>query len=221
MPAVMIVTTGACTLVGVRRRLGIPLTQLRVSQGIFQQAGWRTVLVSPQGGEVPYDSGTLSEKWLRDGRLAATTTALTDADPTEFDAALIIGGHGALVDLVANTDLHRIVSGFAGAGKPIGAVDHGTAVLAAVRRSGVAMMSGVRATGRSDDEERRSGQLALLPRTTEQMLRDAHARSSFGAAWRPNVLVHGQLITGQNPSSTSLTVQSLLAASASATRLAA
>jgi putative intracellular protease/amidase len=179
------------------------------------------VLLSPQGGEVPYDSGSVSEKWLRDGKLTATTTALADADPTDFDATLIIGGHGALVDLVDNTDLHRIVAEFAGEGKPIAAVDHGTAVLAAARPNGVAMMSGVIATGRSDDEERRSGHLGVLPRTTEQMLRDAHARSSFGPAWRPHVLVHGRLISGQNPSSTSLTVQSLLAASASASRLAA
>src|SRR6478752_8714318 len=133
MPAVLIVTTGAGSLGGIQRKLGAPLAQLGLSRSVFEQAGWRTVVMSPQGGEVAFDSGSVSEKWLGEGKLTTTTAALTAADPTEFDAALIVGGHGALADLVHNADLHRILASFVEEGKPIGAVDHGAAVLTSVR----------------------------------------------------------------------------------------
>jgi len=178
-------------------------------------------VMSPQGGEVAFDSGSVSERWLGEGKLTTTTRALTEADPTEFDATLIVGGHGALADLVHDDDLHRILASFVEEGKPIGAVDHGAAVLTSVRPHGAPLLSGVRATGRSDDEEHRSGHRGLLPRSTQTLLRDANARCSFGPAWRPHVVVDGQLIFGQNPSSTQLTVESLLAVAATASLRAA
>jgi putative intracellular protease/amidase len=80
--------------------------------------------------ERPYNS---SDNYLR--RLEAYHRALeiVDRDIAEFDAILIVGGSGPIVDLANNERVHSLVLAFHRAGKPVAAECYGVACLAFAR----------------------------------------------------------------------------------------
>lgn len=80
--------------------------------------------------ERPYFS---ANKYIRE--LEAYNNALDEAQAqlVEYDALLIVGGSGPMVDMVNNQRLHDVILGFYKLGKPIGAECYGVTCLAFAR----------------------------------------------------------------------------------------
>lgn len=98
---------------------GVEQSELEKPRAAFDQAGARTLLVSPRSGEI---QGVTHQQ---NGRKFLVDVELVDANPDGFDALLLPGG-------VANPDTLRtipeavsFVRHFAEAGKPIAAICHG------------------------------------------------------------------------------------------------
>jgi protease I len=98
---------------------GVEQSELQKPREAFEQAGARTLLVSPRAGQIQ------GVEHQHDGRKFAVDVELADANPDGFDALLLPGG-------VANPDSLRtipeaitFVRHFAEAGKPIAAICHG------------------------------------------------------------------------------------------------
>lgn len=98
---------------------GVEQSELEEPRAAFEQAGARTLLVSPHSGQIQ------AVTHQQNGRKFAVDVELSDANPDGFDALLLPGG-------VANPDALRIipeavsfVRHFAEAGKPIAAICHG------------------------------------------------------------------------------------------------
>lgn len=67
----------------------------------------------------------------------------------KYDAILLVGGSGPIVDMVNNQRLHEIVLGFNKAGKPIAGICYGVAVLAFARdfNERISIINGKHVTG--------------------------------------------------------------------------
>ena len=84
---------------------------------------------SPSGPTWP--ATTTCARWRPTGR--AVDEAQKEDRPSEYDALLIVGGSGPIVDLVNNQRVHDLILGFYKANKPIGAECYGVACLAFAR----------------------------------------------------------------------------------------
>lgn len=91
----------------------------------------QTLNLSTLFPERPYFS---SDNFLRqleayyEARRAAQEKAVTD-----YDAVLLVGGSGPIIDMVNNQRVHDLVLGFHAANKPIGAICYGVAALVFAR----------------------------------------------------------------------------------------
>ncbi|WP_431683595.1 type 1 glutamine amidotransferase domain-containing protein [Kitasatospora sp. KL5] len=73
--------------------------------------------------------------------------------------------------------------------------------LAANRADGTSAFAGRKITAFSNEEERQGGLAAKAIWLLEDRLEDIGADVQVASPWTPNVVVHGNLLTGQNPMS--------------------
>ncbi|MFI6085769.1 type 1 glutamine amidotransferase domain-containing protein [Streptomyces sp. NPDC051217] len=136
------------------------------------------------------------------GELAAPKP-LSEVDTAAYDAVFIPGGHGPMEDLAHDPDLGRVLTEFDTAGKIIAPLCHGPAALLTANRPGGGwLFEGRNLTVFTNEEERLNGTADHAPWLVESVLRarGAVVRSAANA-WESNVVVDGNLITGQNPGS--------------------
>lgn len=213
MTNAVLISTSCHVLPGSDRRTGVALPQFGAVRNALLGYGWDVVLASPKGGFVPVDAGSWSEEWADAANHLGDSVALQDLTSADADIWIVLGGHGALVDLPENLTLARLLGLAAAAGRPIIGLDHGAAALAEVRTPDeVPIVAGLRVTGRSDAEERDVRHHWIPRPSTEQRLRAAGARYSATSAWEPYVVAEGSVMTAQNPASVAPAMGMLLAA---------
>jgi putative intracellular protease/amidase len=93
----------------------------------------------------------------------------------EFDAMLLVGGSGPMIDMVNNYRVHDLILGFLDAGKPIAAECYGVACLAQARDYGVrkSIIWGKHVTGHAIEYDYRDRTGVLDPRTGKILTRTA------------------------------------------------
>lgn len=146
------------------------------------------------------------------GELAAPKT-LSDVDTAAYDAVFIPGGHGPMEDLAHDPDLGRILTEFDAAGKIIAPLCHGPAALLTANRPGGGwLFQGRTLTVFTNEEERLNGTADNAPWLVESVLRARGAVVHSAAnAWESNVVVDGNLISGQNPGSSKALAEKVIA----------
>ncbi len=105
----------------------------------------------------PYPS---SAKYLREMEAYhERVDALVAKDLTKFDALVIVGGSGALVDLANNQRLHDLILGFVKLDKPVAAECYGVSCLAFARdfREKKSLLCGKHVTGHPVDYDYADG----------------------------------------------------------------
>jgi putative intracellular protease/amidase len=221
MSKVLIALTGARVWSqrdGTQRPTGFWAEEFAVPHRLLAEAGIDITIATP-GGVVPVpDQMSLSpEANNGDAEAAASFGAyldevqpllnnperLEDIDPAIFDAVLIPGGHGPMQDLAVNSDIARILSAMLpDTTKIVASLCHGPAsFMAAGDESGNWLFKGRTMTAFTDEEENQTGLDKNAPWLLEARLRAGGANVTGGPAWHPNVVVDGNLITGQNPAS--------------------
>ncbi len=214
----LIVTTSADTLAP-DHPTGLWLEEFAVPFNTLTEAGVEIVVASPKGGAVPLDPKTepdekQRQKWA--GALGAleATKRLSEVTAEGFDALFFPGGHGPLMDLSDNADLKALIESFDRAGKIIAALCHGpAALLNACNASGEPLIKGRKVTGFTNMEERLVMLHSVVPFLLEDAMKERGA--DFDSAFVPmvsHVVRDGNLITGQNPSSSQTLADELLAA---------
>ena len=218
MPKILCVLTGAdhWTLNdGTQHPTGFWAEELLAPLEVFSEAGIDVDLASPEGrtpvvDEGSLDPGTIGEDESAKQRKAldalsdrlASTLVLADVDPGSYDAVFIPGGHGPMEDLAVSEDLGRILVTMLDGGKVVSSVCHGPAsLLPATRDDGSWLFAGRQLTAFTDAEEQQAGLADKAPWLLESRLRESGASFSSGEAWKPFVVVDGNLVTGQNPAS--------------------
>lgn len=224
-PRILMIVTSNARLGDTGQPTGLWAEELAVPYYALVDAGAEVTLASPAGGAAPIDPGSVKprgqndavvERLLADEALQAriaATSRVSDLDGTRFDAVFFPGGHGTMWDLPVDPGVTRVVERAFAAGQLIASVCHGAAGLVTARRpDGQPIVHGLRVNSFTDAEEAAVGLDQVVPFLLETRLRELGGRFEGAANWQPFAIRDGQLITGQNPQSSHLVAQTLLAA---------
>lgn len=220
---ILMVLTSHDRLGDTGERTGFWLEEFAAPYYVFRDAGAEITLASPRGGQPPLDPRSDDESAQTEAtrrfrndpeaqKALANTVKLSEIDPAQFDAVFYPGGHGPLWDLAEDADSIRVIETLAQAGRPVGAVCHGPAVLRHAKGpDGKPLVAGRKVTGFTNTEEQAVGLTDIVPFSVEDMLKENGATFTRGPDWAAHAVTDGNLVTGQNPASSEEAARQLLA----------
>ncbi|MBT2690936.1 type 1 glutamine amidotransferase domain-containing protein [Bacillus sp. ISL-47] len=187
----------------------------------LEEAGHQVNLASPLGGKPEIDKMSIGEEYdpqgtykaLYESGRADDTQKLSDINHDDYDAVLVVGGHGAMYDLAKNADLHNIINKIYDNGGIVAAECHGPAPLIwTTRPDGKSIISGKKVTGYPDEIEPEV-LLDILPFSLEQEMRNIaeydqdDLNKPAHAVWADD-----QIVTSRDPFSSELMGEELVKA---------
>ncbi len=180
-------------------------------------------VATPKGGAAPIDpssdtpdaSTEATERFKNDNvaqEIIKNTLVLADINAGDFDAVFYPGGHGPLWDLANDAKSIKLIETFNKQKKPIGFVCHAPAALKDVKNEdGSPLVKGKKVTGFTNSEEEAVQLTKVVPFLVEDMLKTNGGIYSKKEDWAAYAVQDGNLITGQNPASSELVAEKLLA----------
>ncbi|MFJ8361775.1 type 1 glutamine amidotransferase domain-containing protein [Streptomyces sp. NPDC093984] len=230
MPKILMIISGANSLTladGSSHPTGYWAEEVAASHEALTGAGAEVVIATPGGVQPTVDVLSLDER----GGVSAPDAqrfrtylegirdqldhplSLGQARLDDYDALYIPGGHAPMVDLVSDSDLGRLLNEADAQGTLVAALCHGVAgLLSATKQDGSFAFAGRALTSFTDEEERQGGLGDNTPYFLESRLRERGAVVENGAPWSDTVVTDGNLVTGQNPQSSTSTAQAVLKA---------
>lgn len=215
---VLFIVTNAAVIGPHNRKTGFFFAEVAHPYDVLDKAGIAIEFASPKGGWTPYDAydekdpaqkAFFESKAFR--RLNHSRT-LSEVDAADYDAILVPGGLGPMVDIARNAEVQKAVVRAWSTGKIVTAVCHGPCSLLGVDLGdGTPFVRGKKLTSFSTKEEFDYAR-EDVPYELEDALRAEGAEYSSVANWQPHVVVDGRLITGQNPASAGPLAKELLTA---------
>lgn len=190
----------------------------------FVDAGAKVTLTSPAGGQPPIDPKSEMEDFQTEStkrfkadtqalNLVANTHKLAKVKSSDYDAVFYPGGHGPLWDLTDNADSISLIKNFLAENKPVAAVCHAPTSFLNIKDSkGEYVVKGKTVTGFSNTEEEAVQLTDIVPFLLQDELIKRGANYQKSDDWNCFSLQDGLIITGQNPASSKLTAEKLLAA---------
>jgi putative intracellular protease/amidase len=220
---ILMVITSHDELGNTGKKTGFWVEEFAAPYYAFIDAGVEVTLATPQGGQAPIDpTSTLAdfqtsatERYDADDvaqAQIATTVKLSSLDEGDFDAVFYPGGHGPLWDLTDNTDSITLIENFLKAGKAVATVCHASAALLNVKQtSGDFAIKGKAVTGFTNSEEEAVQLTKVVPFLLEDELIKRGGEYQKAQDWHAFAVQDGLIITGQNPASSALVAEKLLA----------
>ncbi|QDR81631.1 type 1 glutamine amidotransferase domain-containing protein [Sporomusa termitida] len=207
-----------------RHVTGLWLEEFAIPYLALTAAGYGVTIGSPAGGRAPVDpqsvAGHIPPAWQAAAGALAATKKLDVLRVADYDAIIFPGGHGPMFDLATNRHLAGVLPQFAAAGKVIGAVCHGPAALvSAVMPDGKPLLAGKRVTAFTNEEETTTHLQAVVPFFLETRLKALGAEFSKSAPGVGQVVVDGNLVTGQNKQACDRFTQAVLTVLANRAKL--
>lgn len=221
---VAIICTSADKL-GDAHATGLWLEECAAPYYVLKGAGHNVDIISVKGGAIPVDAGSIKGDFYtavckkfkeEDADAWKAFQESKKLDPvtiTAYDGIFFAGGHGTVVDFV-NAEVTQSVEAFFATGKPLAAVCHGPVCLCQAKTAdGASIVKGKKVTGFSQAEEdmvQLSGLVPFVPETKLIELGGIYEKAD--GAFHPKAVRDGNLITGQNPSSSEATATLLVEA---------
>jgi putative intracellular protease/amidase len=189
---------------------GYEHTELARAYWVFTANGFEVDIASPKGGKPPVvidgeDMGAYDYAFLNDQAIqqkVASTIALADVNPTDYEAVYFVGGKGTMFDFPDDPYVQNIAKTLYQNNKVVSAVCHGPAALVNVELdNGDMLLANKNVSGFTNQEE-----LFLIPDAKqifpfllEDKLKAQGAQFKAGTTYLEKVTQDGKLITGQNP----------------------
>ncbi len=226
MKPVLMITTSHAHLGNTGKPTGLWAEELTTPYYELIDAGYAVVLASPLGGTPPFADGSVKQppeanegsvkRFLQDPQAIAlfnSTLKTAGLSAADYSAVFLPGGHGTMWDTATDAHTARLVADTFNQGKPTAAVCHGPAgLLRAKRADGKSVVFGKRVNGFTNEEETAVGLMDVVPFHLESALRELGGVFEHGPMWGAFAVRDGNLITGQNPASSALVAQYLVAA---------
>jgi putative intracellular protease/amidase len=221
---VLIVLTSHDELGNTGEKTGFWVEEFAAPYYALVDAGVQVTIASVAGGQPPIDPKSELEDFQTPStkrydadsevqKLMANTAVLADVNSADFDAVFYPGGHGPLWDLTDNDVSISLIESFLAANKPVAAVCHATAAFLNVKdASGEYVVKGKAVTGFTNGEEDAVQLTEIVPFLLEDELIKRGADYQKVADWNAFAVQDGLLISGQNPQSSELAAEKLLAA---------
>jgi len=219
---VLIVLTSHDKLGDTGEATGFWLEELAAPYYAFLDAGAELTLASPKGGKPPLDPKSNTVDFQTDdtkrfeadeaANAALTNTAkLKDINAADYDAVFYPGGHGPMWDLVNDAQSISLIEDFWASEKVVSAVCHAPIVLANTKdTNGEYIVKGRKVTGFTNSEEDAVGLTNIVPQLVEDTLIARGGVYSKIEDWASYAQKDGNLVTGQNPSSSTAVAKLVL-----------
>ena len=219
---ILVVLTSHDKLGDTGEKTGFWLEELAAPYYAFLDAGAELTLASPKGGQPPLDpkSNTPDFQTEDTKRFEADTAAntalantmkLADVNASNYDAVFYPGGHGPMWDLVNDEQSISLIEEFWASDKVVSAVCHAPIALANTKdANGEYIVKGRKVTGFSNSEEDAVGLTDIVPQLVEDMLIERGGLYSKTGDWASYAQKDGNLITGQNPGSSTAVAKLVL-----------
>ncbi len=219
---ILIVLTSHETMGNTGRHTGFWLEEFATPYYIFKDSGAQITLASPKGGLPPIDPTSEQDEYQSASTVRfksdeagqtflANTCSLDQISTEEFDAVFYPGGHGPLWDLVDNTYSIQIIETMFAASKPVSAICHGPCVFKnANRQDGSPIVQNKNVTCFTNSEEEAVQLSSVVPFLVEDMLRENGANFSYANNFEYHCVQDRNLITGQNPASSTQLANAVL-----------
>lgn len=221
---ILMVLTGTGIIPGTYKQTGFWAEEFVVPFRLFRQAGHKVIVSSLAGGRMPVDPGSIDPKivgedhareWRREldkARAALNTVPLSRVKLEKVDAVFVVGGHGVMWDLTDSIEMQAALRTLFSEGKIVSAVCHGPGAFVRVTMpDGRFMLDGKRVAGFSALEEEQVGMTKVVPYCLEEELKKASGgRYECGEPWKSFVITDGQIVTGQNPTSSANTAKAVI-----------
>ena len=220
---ILFVLTSHDTLGDTGKKTGFWIEEFANPYYTLMDKGVDITIATPKGGKAPIDPSsntddaqTEATKRYWDDKEAqeriANTKVLSDMNASDFDAVFYPGGHGPLWDLANDATSIRLIETFNEQKKPIAFVCHAPAALKNVKgKDGSPLVKGKKVTGFTNSEEKAVQLTDVVPFLVEDMLKENGGIYSKKEDWAVYAIQEGNLITGQNPASSELVAEKLLA----------
>lgn len=225
---ILIIAANATTSPVTTLPIGFWWAELTHAYWLFTEAGYAIDIVSPQGGDlVPdilsdpddpsgYSAGDLISLGFKNSEEHAAqlkaTRSVADTDLDDYDAIFVAGGASPMVTMIDDSNLHAFLARAYESGKILAVVCHGTCVLLKTRLSnGDLLVKGKTWTGFANSEEQFADNFVgkrIQPFWIEDEARKiADTNFIVNAMFKPFAVRDGNLITGQQQYSGSVTAQ--------------
>lgn len=220
---VLMVLTSHDKLGNTGQKTGFWVEEFAAPYYAFIDAGVEVTLATPKGGQAPIDPTSMLEDFQTEATARydsdttaqakiATTVQLSSLNESDFDGVFYPGGHGPLWDLTDNTDSISLIENFLKAGKAVATVCHASAALLNVKQaSGEFAIKGKAVTGFTNSEEEAVQLTEVVPFLLEDELIKRGGDYQKAEDWHAFAIQDGLIITGQNPASSALAAEKLLA----------
>jgi putative intracellular protease/amidase len=200
------------------RKTGFFLNEFYVPYKEFINAGHEISFATIKGNPAPVDPESLKSDYWNDVNLTEEALEFTRNDPNfikpkslleilnnleDYDAIVIPGGQGVMVDLIENKTISQILLKFALSQKPIGLICHSPALLINVAKFENNPMKGFDVTSVSIFEELYIEYFIMKGKAKHRMIRhllDDHGYDSHSALPKMSHVEKDRfLVTNQNP----------------------
>ena len=220
---ILMVLTSHDELGNTGQKTGFWVEEFAAPYYAFIDAGAEVTIASPQGGQAPIDPTSkledfqteATDRYDNDAAAQAkisATVKLSSVNESDFDGVFYPGGHGPLWDLTDNTDSISLLESFLNAGKAVATVCHASAALLNVKQaSGEFAIKGKAVTGFTNSEEEAVELTEVVPFLLENELIKRGGEYQKAEDWHAFAVQDGLIITGQNPASSALAAEKLLA----------
>jgi putative intracellular protease/amidase len=207
---VLFVVTSHGQLGDTGKPTGYFLPEVSHPHRILVNKGCTIDFVSPEGGSPPMDPVSaeamddISRAFLahESWRASLDNSLRPDqVDPDRYDGIFYAGGHGTMWDFPDNEPLAEIASSIYARGGVVAAVCHGPAGLVNVKIGDEYLANGRTMACFTNEEETAVALADVVPFLLEDRLRECGAIIISAAAFQPQVVTSGRVVTGQNPAS--------------------
>lgn len=221
---ILFVLTSHDSLGDTGKKTGFWIEEFAAPYYALLDKGAEITVATPKGGQAPIDPSSDTEdaqtkdtERFKEDKAAqdiiANTKVLSELDASDFDAVFYPGGHGPLWDLANDVTSVKLIEAFNAQEKPIAFVCHAPAALKRVSGTdGNPLVKGKKVTGFTNSEEEAVQLTNVVPFLVEDMLQENGGIYSKKEDWAAYAIQDGNLITGQNPASSELVAEKLLAA---------
>ncbi|WP_412989875.1 type 1 glutamine amidotransferase domain-containing protein [Pediococcus siamensis] len=214
MAKVLVVLTNHAQFDTIKKATGLWLSEATHFVNVLFENDIDVDYVSPKGGYVPVDPGSLdateldavNQKFYGDAgfrnRALGHSLKPSDVNASDYEAIYFAGGHGTVWDFPKATSLGKLAKAIYDNGGVISAVCHGVVGLLAVDGDdGKKFINDRKLTGFTNEEEAINKLTGDVPFLAEDELKAAGANYSKHEAYTEHVVTDGRLVTGQNPQS--------------------
>ncbi len=212
MIKILLIVTNVGIYASGRLETGLWLSELTHIYHSAKENGWDITIASPNGGKAPIDPESLKplvlDKISKDYYNSPAfmyelnhSKSLEEVKNDSFDCVYLAGGHATMYDFPDDANLQSIISNQYEKGKMVAAICHGVGGLLNVKLpNGKYLIKGKSMTGFDWFEETLARRKKEVPFNLEAAIKErgADLKKAF-IPMTSNVVVDGNLITGQNP----------------------